>query len=218
MLFVKLKMEAVSGTTEFEAEIWNSSNLAAMSTYDFQFEDRITTGQLTEYPRWCESVQGLVARCLALTKPEKIEQPQAWIEVQVDIFLQHGGRGSKKNLAIAKLRANEDGTVNINSSEIGIKKFIASLPMRANYEDPWSLAEHALRASVFDDDILPPAKTIELPVFMSGTTPYIRIRDIPEPTRSVFDDRMKYSGAPCVAGARDAIFEWDWLDFLEGSR
>jgi hypothetical protein len=214
MLVVKLKLETCLGTQLFEGEIGNISNLASMSSYSFYFEGRTALGEVTDYPRWCESVMGLVARCLAQTKPEP-ETIQDWISAKVSIFLAPGGRrNSVKHLAMATIRDNEDSTVSVESFEIATNYFLPSIPIRPVYDDPWSLAEHALRAAVFGDDVLPAAKPLDIPIFESGDIPYIRIRDIPEPTRTIFDEHMNYSDVPAVEEAGDAVYAWDWLSFL----
>jgi hypothetical protein len=216
MILAKIEIKTKLGIENFEGEIWNTSNLRAMSSYNFKLQNRQTLGELTGYPRWCESVMGLLARCIFLTETSEF-QPLApdWQECKIEILLVPGGRmKSAKNLAMASIERNEDGTVNVGSSEIGVNQHFEALPMREIYDDVWSLAEHALRIAVFGADLLPPAKALDIPVFKSDGIQYIRIRDIPEPTRTVFDERMSHSTVPIIEGARDAVYVWDWLNFL----
>jgi hypothetical protein len=138
-----------------------------------------------------------------------------WQVCRIEILLVPGGRiKSAKSLAIASIEHNEDGTVNVGSSEIGIDQHFDALPMRNRYDDVWSLAEHALRVAVFGADLLPAAKPLDIPIFKCDGIQYIRIRDIPEPTRTVFDERMSHSTVPIIKGASDAVYVWDWLNFL----
>ena len=51
-----------------------------------------------------------------------------------------------------------------------------------------------------------------------GEKCYANLRDIPEPARAVFAQRMRDSGRPCVPDAPDAVFLWDWTAFVEGRR
>jgi hypothetical protein len=78
-----------SDRIEMFGEIGNVSNLAATSSYVAWFEG-CGEVRLDGYPRWCEPVRGLLARCLELTEPGK-PLPADWVSVRVDIGLNGGG-------------------------------------------------------------------------------------------------------------------------------
>lgn len=223
MLTVSLKLKTVDGLRELEGELWNVSGLAALSGYDFWFEDRIKVkadAQLTGYPRWCESTRGLLARCLALTAPSATSSALPdWQELQVDIGLRPGGRGSVRPLAMACAVRETDATLSVGFKEAeGPVGHQAGHALRSQYRDVWDLAEHVLRLSMFGADELPAATALDVPVHKSGNLPYVRIGEVPEPARNVFERRMAHSTRPVIAGALDAVYAWDWTDFLGGQR
>ncbi len=223
MLTVLLKLKTADGSHELEGELWNISGLATRSGYDFWFEDRVKVkddAQLQDYPRWCESTRGLLARCLALTAPSAtaLGLPD-WQEMQVDIGLRPGGRGAVRPLAMACAVHESDGTLSVGYKEAeGPVGHRAGHASRAAYRDVWGLAEHVLRLSLFEADELPAAVALDVPVHKSGNLPYVRFSEIPEPARSVFERRMSHSTRPVIAGAFDAVYAWDWTDFLGGQR
>ena len=220
MLVITLKLETPKGLIKKEASLWNVSNLARTSSYDFSFADRqklAVNTQLTGYPRWCESTRGLAARCLALTiSPEDSSDASlGWTRIQVNIGIRPGGRGAVRALAMATLGRCEDGTVDVGFAEdCNWTGFCAGLSARNHYEDEWAIAEHALRLSLFQLDSLPDAAPIELPVHEAGGLTFICMGDIPMPTRAAFEHRMAHSTRPLVEGYPGAVYAWDWKSFL----
>ncbi|CAM2191235.1 conserved protein of unknown function [Paraburkholderia kururiensis] len=50
---------------------------------------------------------------------------------------------------------------------------------------------------------------------------YVRLREIPEPARTVFRRHIEYSTRPAIADdpePMDCAYAWDWDDFLRGRR
>ncbi len=224
MLVALLTLASPSSVRELRAEIWNVSSLAAESDYDFDIEGRAKThslAKLTGYPRWCESTRGLVARCLAHTR-ENLHGylPSDWERLTVNIGIAPGGRGAVRPLSMATISKHELNGLNIGWSEqTGQSGFLEGVEGRDLYTDPWALAEHALRMSVFGVDDIPKAKALapEVRRTESGIS-FICTSDLPEPTRSVFETRMAHSTRPLIAGHPDAVYAWDWADFLNGQR
>jgi hypothetical protein len=50
---------------------------------------------------------------------------------------------------------------------------------------------------------------------------YVRLREIPEPARTLFRRNLANSGRPLIDDdpqPMDCAYSWDWQDFLEGQR
>ena len=94
--------------------------------------------------------------------------------------------------------------------------FVEDVQPRESYQDIWDLAQHALNESVWNADAIPEVRPLVVPVYGDGR--YIRTSDIPEPARSAFEWRQRLSGRPSIRGHRDAMWAWDWNDWLNGQR
>jgi hypothetical protein len=217
---LELMVEGMSST--IAGEVWNAAALGARSDYACTFEGRESQKEallLKQYPRWCEPVSGLVARCLALTTSEGPDVlSSGWERIEVRIALVSAARGYELLQTVRAERA-ANGELNL----VRVEPSGASLPMngikpRARYGDPWDLAEHALCLTTFDADDLPAPRALEIPIRRDKDLPFVCMRDIPEPARSVFEERMHHSTRPVVPGYFDAVYVWDWLDFLGGNR
>jgi hypothetical protein len=219
---IEIELELKGGMMErtCKGEVWNESALAARSDYGWFFEGRSQPdgALLRQYPRWCEPVTGLVARCLALSRAQASDAlAPRWEQMVVKIALRPGGKGYR--LLDTVQLSRDAGGLKISSipasGEAHLKKGIAS---RARYADLWDLAEHALRLSTFGKDELPAPQALDVPIHRQGSLSFVCTRDIPEPARSVFEERMKYSACPVIPGFPDAVYSWDWSDFLAGGR
>lgn len=218
MLVVKLQLSSPQANLVLRGEICNVSGLAPRSSYDIDFEER-DYARLDDYPRWCESVLGLVARCLARTRVEHEQPlPVEWKQLQVDVGIRPGGRREYRPLSMACITRESD-MLNIGSAEAnGLTRFMGEVAPRKHYLDAWDLAEHGLRVTTFGSDSLPPAVALDVPIRDSGRVTYVNVTDIPEPARSAFLENLGRSARPAIDGRLDKVFSWDWLDFLAGQR
>ena len=126
MLTLDLRVDTPKKFKTFQGDIGNVSNLRSLSSYGFYFEGRnpASKGTLLEnYPRWSESVRGIVARCLALTVIDAAESQRLaneWRRVTLTIGLRPGGLGAKKQLSmvtVAKDLEAADGTLTVGFEE-----------------------------------------------------------------------------------------------------
>ncbi len=223
MLTLTIQLDTPRGQLVRTGRLWNVTNLAAVSSYDFEFESRkknAPESRLEGYPRWCESTRGLVARCLALTQNNLHDNaPADWVELRLSIGLRPGGRPTSQPLCTVVLSRSAPGLRVGFLEATGLQGSLEGLEGREIVTDPWSLAEYALRMSAFGRDDIPVARALELPVHrLEGGTAYVDTADIPEPTRTVFLRRMAHSTRPLIAECPGAVYPWDWTDFLEGAR
>ena len=219
---IDIELELTGGRVErtLKGEVWNVSSLAARSDYDCLFDGRSKRAEtlLRQYPRWCEPIMGLVARCLALSSPQAGDGlPRSWERMEVKIALRPGGRGYRL-LDTVELSRDSEGLHASTIPATGAAQLMRGIAPRANYTDPWDLAEHALRLTAFGKDELPSPRELDVPFRRQENLSFVCTRDIPEPARSVFEERMKHSARPVIPGFADAVYSWDWLDFLGGSR
>jgi len=225
MLEVVMAVTAPGGKPlVFNGDLGNISNLAALSSYEAWFEGRPAT-ILADYPRWCEPVRGLVARCIAQTELADVTKnamlPDNWVSARIDIGLNGGGRALRPT-RIAMVRVDKEADaegverLTVCWSE-GRLQACTDVAPRQEYSDVWELASHMLRVSVWGRDRdIPPTRPVIVPAYEGGL--YMRTSDLPEPVRSAFEWRQRYSGRPCMNGHWDACWFWDWTDFLNGQR
>jgi hypothetical protein len=138
MLVVKLTVIAPGvDPIVLDGEIGNVSNLAAISSYEAWLEGRKTV-MLEGYPRWSEPVQGLLARCIALSEakaepPDEACLPANWISVRVDIGLNSGGRSRKiKRLAMCRMERQDGNICTVGSREGALSRFFELVELRPN--------------------------------------------------------------------------------------
>lgn len=227
MLSVLLELMTPSAIIRHEGQIYNVSKLAALSDYGFSFEGRQSgtppqwSAQLSNYPRWCESPRGLMARCLSLTEPNRsLALPPDWQRLVLKVGLRPGGQGALRLLSMVTVAPHDELGLAVGWEDQGTPcGFVSGVPPREQYLDVWSLAEHALRVSAFAADVLAPAKPLEVPVRQSDNgLAFVCTSDVPEPARTVFEKRMAHATRPLIAEHRDAVYAWDWTDFLNGQR
>ncbi|RAS29752.1 hypothetical protein [Paraburkholderia bryophila] len=86
----------------------------------------------------------------------------------------------------------------------------------------WDLIARALAVALTGKEELPPRpQQLDVPIHASDNTPYVRLREIPEPARSLFEKRIVYSTRPVIEEdphPMDCAHAWDWTDFLDGGR
>lgn len=221
MLVVKLTLMAPGvAPIVLDGEIGNISNLAAMSSYEAWLQGRLTV-TLENYPRWSEPVQGLLARCIALSKAKDDSTGEAglpdWKSVRVDIGLNLGGRSQKiVRLAMCRIERQEGNICTVGSREGTLCGFVEDVQLRPIYRDVWDVAHQAICVSTFGGDVLPPKKPLDVPIHEEPGYSYVLSHEIPEPLRSAFEYRQRWSGRPCVP--RGAHWSWDYLDFVNGQR
>jgi hypothetical protein len=84
------------------------------------------------------------------------------------------------------------------------------------------LAARAIATALAGNEELPPRPVLpEVTVHKSGTTPYVRMREIPEPARTLFARNMRSSTCPLIEEdeePRGCVYAWDWEAFLCGAR
>lgn len=96
MLEIQLDIAGYASDTRLFGEVWNVHQVAAAADYDFWFHGRRKppTALLKSYPRWCEPVSGLFARCLALTRTTAPTHRVApWKFFRVRLGIRPGGSG-----------------------------------------------------------------------------------------------------------------------------
>ncbi len=200
-----------------EGEIGNISDLDAISSYEVLLDGRRVSTQLHEYPRWSEPVRGLLARCIAVAEPDSdlVPVPEDWAALRVDMGIQSGWQRRPTRIAMCRV-TRETGSFNLGFVEGKLTGYIEGVQPRESYLDIWDLALHALNVSVWNSDSIPEVKPLVLPVYGEGS--YIRTSDIPEPARSAFEWRQRMSGRPSIRRHWDAMWVWDWNDWLNGQR
>ena len=218
MLRIALTTTTASGLQKVydEGEIGNISNLNSISSYVVLLEGRKASAQLHDYPRWSEPVRGLLTRCIdaAVLDEDLVPVPEDWRALRVDIGIQSGYQRRTTRLAMCRIERLEDACT-VGHFEASLAGFIDGVQPRAAYADLWDLAQHALNLSVWGVDVIPPLKPLNVKKYDEGR--YIRSSELPEPLRSAFERRQRYSGKPCI-GVWDANWAWDLEDFLNGTR
>lgn len=86
----------------------------------------------------------------------------------------------------------------------------------------WDLVARSIAVALTGEEKLPPRpQPLEVPVYRSGNTEYIRLSEIPEPVATKFRKRIEYSGCPVVEEdptPMECVYASDWVDFLSGGR
>ena len=105
----------------------------------------------------------------------------------------------------------------------GCRATIADYPR--NSSSVWDLVLRAVcKALTFQERLpkRPIAMSKRVPIRVDSTgMKYVRLADIPEPARTLFDKNMAHSTCPLIEfdpDPRGCVYAWDWLDWLNGSR
>jgi hypothetical protein len=147
--------------------------------------------------------------------------------LKVTVELWPGGRESgSRVLATAKIGRIKSGSLadyKVELSEEQLGKICGSLEGYPRYATTlWDLVARAVAVALTGKEELPPRpQRLDVPVRISGNTPYVRLREIPEPARSLFQKRIVYSTRPVIEEdpmPMDSAYSWDWFDFLSGRR
>lgn len=81
----------------------------------------------------------------------------------------------------------------------------------------WDLVARAIAKSLTGQERLPRKPSlVSVPIHMDGTLAYVRMAEIPEPVRTIFELRMFGSTVPVIQGEKDCVYAWDWQDLLKG--
>jgi hypothetical protein len=84
------------------------------------------------------------------------------------------------------------------------------------------LVARGIAAALAGKEELPPRPLLpEVPVHVSDGMPYVRMREIPQPARTLFSANMKYSTCPFIQEDPEPMgcaYASDWEDFLAGRR
>ena len=124
--------------------------------------------------------------------------------------------GRMRNGALADYRVelHEDGQGGIRSAGL--------LDYPRYSTTVWDLVARAIAVALTGKEELPPRpRKLDVPVHVAGNIPYVRLREIPEPARSLFQKRIAYSTRPVIEQdpmPMDCVYSWDWFDFLAGGR
>ena len=150
------------------------------------------------------------------------------LKVTVEIW--PGGRESgRRALATAEIGRIRDGALadyrvvldeDVQQGDLGSANLLDYPRYSATL---WDLVARAIAVALTGKEELPQRpQQLNVPVrTSSGNTPYVRLREIPEPARSLFEKRMAYSTRPVIeedSQPMECFYAWDWRDFLTGGR
>lgn len=148
--------------------------------------------------------------------------------LKVTVELWPGGRESgSRVLATAKIGRVKNGALADYKVELqeDVQGEIGAATLRdyPRYASTlWDLVARAVAVALTGEEALPPRpQQLDVPVRISGNTPYVRFREIPEPAQSLFKKRIEYSTRPLIdedPEPMDCAYAWDWHDFLDGRR
>ena len=148
--------------------------------------------------------------------------------LKVTVELWPGGRESgSRVLATAKIGRIKNGALADYRVELqeDVQGEIATATLRdyPRYASSiWDLVARAVAVALTGKEELPPRpQQLDVPVHAVGNTSYVRLREIPEPARSLFQKRIAYSTRPLIdedPEPMDCAYAWDWRDFLAGDR
>jgi hypothetical protein len=147
--------------------------------------------------------------------------------LKVTVELWPGGlENGSRVLATARIGRIKDGSLadyRVELSEEPHGKICGTLEDYPRYSVTlWDLVARAVAVALTGKEELPPRpQQLDVPVRTSGNTAYVRLREISEPARSLFEKRMTYSARPVIEEdpqPMDCVYAWDWTDFLAGRR
>jgi len=144
--------------------------------------------------------------------------------LKITVSIIPGGIGSERKLG-EMLIGNVGGAEYANYNCVLTGSDLPE-PMRASIRryprwsaSVWDLVARALAKTLFGTERLSrrPA-LIDVPLHEDDGVCYVRIAEIPEPVRSIFERRMLGSTTPVIDGESDCVYASDWLSFLRGGR
>jgi hypothetical protein len=203
--------------TEDDELLWlYVSNLrgGALSTYEGQLlSSRQDPQILRDYPRWAEPAGALCARLLqaALKADPAAGRSDHATEFSIVVRIVPHGRRPSRILERFDVRWDA-GAWRVSGAcapcivPAGRSRGLGDVTLRV------------LKQIYWEGQRIRKVRPVTPRVYLHGKTPYVRISELPEPVQTAFAENMNYSGRPCVPGAPDAVFAWDWTDFLAGGR
>ena len=147
--------------------------------------------------------------------------------LKVTVELWPGGRESgTRVLATVRISRIKDGSLadyRVERSEEPNGKICGTLEDYPRYSVTlWDLVALAVAVALTGNEELPRRpQQLDVPVRTSGNDAYVRLREIPEPARSLFEKRMTYLTRPVIEEdpqPMDRVYALDWTDFLAGRR
>jgi hypothetical protein len=148
------------------------------------------------------------------------------LKVTVEI-LPDGRESGSRVLATAKIGRVRSGPLADHRVELSeephgeISGTLGAYPRYAT--SIWDLVARAVAVALTGKEELPlRPQRLNVPVRTSScNTLYVRLREIPEPARSLFQKCMAHSTRPVIEEDPmpvDCVYAWDWTDFLAGRR
>ncbi|CAG9180662.1 hypothetical protein [Cupriavidus pinatubonensis] len=149
------------------------------------------------------------------------------LRVTVEL-LPGGGLQGRRTLATADIGRIRSGAV--ADYQIDMEEDLLATPWSGTLQDyprwsasVWDLVVRSIAVALTGkEELLPRPVQPRVPVHLSADrTSYIRLDEIPEPTRSYFAHNIRASARPIVGEAPDPLgcaYSWDWNDFLAGQR
>ncbi|MGF6902575.1 hypothetical protein [Paraburkholderia sp. GAS348] len=150
--------------------------------------------------------------------------------LKVTVELWPGGReSSRRVIATANIVRIKDGAladyeVDLREDLLGEVGETSTLHRYPRWSaSVWDLVVRSIAAALNNGDEQLPARPTppEVPVHESDGLRYVRLREIPEPTRTFFRRNLAYSTRPVIEDdpePMDCAYAWDWQDFLAGAR
>lgn len=197
--------------------LWlNVSNVGggALSSYEGQLLSSRTGPQiLTGYPRWTEPAGALCARLLsgALRADPAAGRSDRMDQFSILVRIISYGRRPPRLLERIDVRL-EAGNWHVTGA------FAPCTVPAGRNRGLGDVTLRVLKQVYWGGPRIRKARPISPCIYRIGNTPYVRIGELPEPAQTAFAENMNGSGRPCVPGAPDAVFAWDWTDFLAGGR
>jgi hypothetical protein len=139
------------------------------------------------------------------------------LKVTVEIW-PDGRESGSRVLATAKIGRVRSGSLADYRVELGEEphgKICGSLDGYPRYASTlWDLVARSVAVALTGKEELPPRpQQLAVPVRTSSSnTPYVRLREIPEPARSLFQKRMTHSTRPVIEEdplPMDCVYAWD---------
>ena len=148
------------------------------------------------------------------------------LRVTVEIF--PGGRElGRRTLATADIGRVKSGL--LSTYEVELRDTLVGEPGVGEINDyprfsapVFDLVARAICVALTGKEELPPRPAVvSVPRREADGVAYVRISDIPEPTRTFFLRNIAGSSIPAIRGEQDprgCAFAWDFDDFLSGQR
>lgn len=86
----------------------------------------------------------------------------------------------------------------------------------------WDLVARGIAVAMTGSERLAPRPAVlDVPIHRSDGLSYVRMSEIPEPARALFEKNIRHSTRPIIEADStpyDCAYVWDWRDFLNGLR